>query len=159
MGLPGEIGSIGSRIRERRRAIGMSQEELARAVGVSQPSIAQYEAGNRAVSAHDLPRLSAALGVTVGHLYGEDGITFLGPKEFRLPPWKPGTGRSAMPPEGWGLPGAPDRRTDGGGRRGAAAGPVPRAGPGRAGEGAGDRRAAGRGRDAPRRAAPGRDGG
>jgi Zn-dependent peptidase ImmA (M78 family)/DNA-binding XRE family transcriptional regulator len=65
---------LARRLREAREASKLTQEEVARHLGMSRPSIAQLEAGNRAVSSLELDRLS--------YLYGRDIRDFLA-QDFR----------------------------------------------------------------------------
>jgi transcriptional regulator with XRE-family HTH domain len=61
--------TLGSALRVRRRALGLTQTEVARRVGVSQGLIAQLEGGRfRNPSLAVLRRLAEALSTTVGDL-------------------------------------------------------------------------------------------
>jgi len=62
---------IGRRIRERRRAIGMSQVQLARAVGVTFQQVQKYERGANRIGASRLLELSRVLDVPVSFFYDE----------------------------------------------------------------------------------------
>lgn len=60
-------------IREARKAKGLSQDQLAKMIGVTQGAVAQWENGLTHPSFEVLPKLSAALGVTVDELIGKAG--------------------------------------------------------------------------------------
>jgi transcriptional regulator with XRE-family HTH domain len=60
---------IGSRLRRRRRLMGMTQHELAKACGVRFQQIQKYECGANAIGAARLWELAHALGVPVGYFY------------------------------------------------------------------------------------------
>lgn len=55
-------------IRERRRRLYWAQRHLAHAAGLSRSLIAQYEAGNKAVTLENLERIARALGVRFGNV-------------------------------------------------------------------------------------------
>ncbi len=65
---------LARRLRAAREACGLRQEDVARHLGVSRPTVAQIEAGNRAVSSLELDKLA--------YLYGRDIREFLA-DEFR----------------------------------------------------------------------------
>ncbi|NKS87332.1 transcriptional regulator [Prescottella equi] len=58
-----------NRVREHRKAVGITQAELARAGGVSRQSIVSVEGGDYAPSVYLALRLAAALGTTVEALF------------------------------------------------------------------------------------------
>ena len=60
-------------IREARKAKGLSQDQLAKMIGVTQGAVAQWENGLTHPSFEVLPKLAAALGVTVDELIGKAG--------------------------------------------------------------------------------------
>lgn len=62
--------TLGSRIEERMKAIGMSQAELARRIGISQPSVYALLHRNKSGSRH-LHRIAHELGTTPAYLTGE----------------------------------------------------------------------------------------
>jgi transcriptional regulator with XRE-family HTH domain len=62
---------LSERIKEKRRAIGLSQQVLALRVGVSMMTVRRWESGERAPDANALQRLSAELNVTTSYLLGE----------------------------------------------------------------------------------------
>ena len=70
-GEPGFEG-VASRIREARRALGLTQEELAHRVGVSRSAIAQWETDRTGKVRGNLARVAAVLGVSVGYLLTGD---------------------------------------------------------------------------------------
>ena len=63
--------AIGHRIRERRRAKGISQQALAQAVGVTFQQIQKYERGANRVSASMLSRIAGTLNSPVSEMFGE----------------------------------------------------------------------------------------
>jgi transcriptional regulator with XRE-family HTH domain len=74
---------IGSRIRERRNALGLTQEELGKALrdSLSHQQIQKYEKGENSISCARLVQIAEALGVTAGSLLegvsaksGSDGL-------------------------------------------------------------------------------------
>jgi transcriptional regulator with XRE-family HTH domain len=62
--------TLGRRIEERMKAIGMSQAELARRIGISQPSVYALLHRNKSGSRH-LHRIAHELGTTPAYLSGE----------------------------------------------------------------------------------------
>src|SRR4051794_12283722 len=56
---------LGAAVRERRKALGLSQSQLAEAAGMQQPAIARFEAGGTMPTIPMLQRLAAALGMKV----------------------------------------------------------------------------------------------
>lgn len=64
----------GALIRERRKALGLTQEQLAEILGVTQGSVGQMEAGIRGKSPRlsTLRRLAAALEVSLEALIGDE---------------------------------------------------------------------------------------
>lgn len=60
--------TLGERIREQRKARGMSQEMVAGHLGVSRQAVAKWENGQSAPSAENLHRLAELLGTTAGSL-------------------------------------------------------------------------------------------
>ncbi len=66
---------VGNRMRGRRNILRMSQGVLADALGVSFQQVQKYERGANRVSASMLVKAAKALGTTVGHLVGEEGVT------------------------------------------------------------------------------------
>lgn len=60
---------LGSRIRQARERLGLSQEDLASLVSKDQGAISEYENGRRKISATDLPELAKALQVSLLHFY------------------------------------------------------------------------------------------
>lgn len=67
--MPKTTETIGQRIRNARGD--RTRAELARAVGVDYATFWRWEKGELEPSAQSLPKLAAALGVTVGELFGE----------------------------------------------------------------------------------------
>jgi transcriptional regulator with XRE-family HTH domain len=70
---------VGSRIRQRRWMVGMTQQQLAEKVGIRFQQVQKYETGANRVSASRLWRISRALGVAVGHFFDgledQDGVS------------------------------------------------------------------------------------
>lgn len=62
---------IAERIREARKAAGLSQGQVAKMLGLHRPSVSEMEAGNRKVSAEELARLAEIFDVEVSWLVGE----------------------------------------------------------------------------------------
>ena len=65
---------IGARMRERRRAINMSQADLGEILGVTFQQIQKYESGRNRVSAARLFEICKALNVTLASMF-EDNPT------------------------------------------------------------------------------------
>jgi transcriptional regulator with XRE-family HTH domain len=63
---------IGSRIREARQALGLTQEALAHNVGVSRSAVAQWETERTGQVRANLTRVAAVLGVSLGFLLNGD---------------------------------------------------------------------------------------
>jgi len=72
---------VGSRIKMRRTALGMSQERLGDALGLTFQQIQKYERGTNRVSASRLAHIADALGVTVGWMFNEDGGDPISPRD------------------------------------------------------------------------------
>jgi transcriptional regulator with XRE-family HTH domain len=68
--------TIGPRVRERRTALGLSQEQLARQAGVSLNALHKLEMG-RITDPHfsTLSGIAHALGITVDQLVGEEAVS------------------------------------------------------------------------------------
>ncbi len=64
---------VGKRARERRLALGLTQQQLAEMVGITYQQLHKYETGANRLSAGRLYQLAEALGVGVAHFFGEDG--------------------------------------------------------------------------------------
>ncbi len=62
-------GHVGRRIRERRNALGMSQEKLAAALGISFQQIQKYEVGANRVAASRLWNIAKALEVDISYFF------------------------------------------------------------------------------------------
>jgi transcriptional regulator with XRE-family HTH domain len=66
--------TLGRRIKERRRALGLTQQELAQALGVTPQHISVIEQDKRTPSLSSLARMAEQLGVTVDFLVaGKEG--------------------------------------------------------------------------------------
>lgn len=71
MGATGIVSSLGSRIRQRREASGLTTEEVAVALGRSAFTVAGWELGRCTPPPNVLIRLAALLGTTTSDLRGE----------------------------------------------------------------------------------------
>lgn len=67
---PQDTPNFGERLAQLRKAAGYTQVELAQDLGISQRMVAYYESPNASPPANLLPRLAAALGVTIDALFG-----------------------------------------------------------------------------------------
>jgi transcriptional regulator with XRE-family HTH domain len=67
--VPGELGDIGSRLRQERERDGLSQRELARRLGVSASLISQIESGQSKPSVSTLYAIVTELGVSVDRIF------------------------------------------------------------------------------------------
>ncbi len=63
---------IGSRIREARERLGLSQEDLANLIGKSQNAVSDYEHGRRAIRISELPELARALKLPIAYFFGDE---------------------------------------------------------------------------------------
>jgi transcriptional regulator with XRE-family HTH domain len=59
---------IGERVRDRRHALGLSQEAMAHQVGIHWTFLGQVERGQRNLNLHNLLKLARGLGVDPGEL-------------------------------------------------------------------------------------------
>ena len=73
---------IGSRIFERRVEVGLSTEELAPLIGCNARELAEFETGQRRVSAPLLADFAQVLTVEIGYFF--DGIASAGPQRAAL---------------------------------------------------------------------------
>jgi transcriptional regulator with XRE-family HTH domain len=64
--------AMGQRIRERRRALGMSQGDLARALGITFQQVQKYERGANRVSASKLYEIASTLHAPISYFF--DGL-------------------------------------------------------------------------------------
>lgn len=71
---------VGSRIRVRRKLLGLSQSRLADALGITFQQVQKYEKGSNRVSSSELQAISQILGTTPSALFGEEG-----PSSDRIP--------------------------------------------------------------------------
>lgn len=76
--------SIGSRIKERREELQITQVELAKMVGVSKGSIGNYESGVSAPNEKILYKLFTALNCDANYLYQDDMQILLSENEFKI---------------------------------------------------------------------------
>src|SRR5919106_1636311 len=70
----GELEDIGTRLREERDRVGISQRELARRIGVSASMISQIESGQSKPSVSTLYGIVTELGVSVDEIFGGNGV-------------------------------------------------------------------------------------
>lgn len=63
--------AIAARLREARKAAGLSQGQVAKLLQMHRPTITEIEAGNRRVSAEELTTFASTYDVTVGWLVGD----------------------------------------------------------------------------------------
>ncbi|MGC4405773.1 helix-turn-helix domain-containing protein [Methyloversatilis sp. MC4-4] len=63
--------AIAERLREARKAAGLSQGQVAKLLQMHRPTVSEIEAGNRRVSAEELVRFAETYDVTVSWLLGE----------------------------------------------------------------------------------------
>lgn len=71
---------VGSRLRLRRRMLGMSQETLARSIGLTFQQVQKYEKGLNRVSASRLQQVAQALRIPVSFFFdGAPGASLAGP--------------------------------------------------------------------------------
>src|SRR4051794_37385252 len=67
---PNEIDRlVGSRVRQRRMQLGMSQELLAEQLGVTVPQVQKYEKGVNRIGASRLHKIAGLLGVPIGAFF------------------------------------------------------------------------------------------
>jgi transcriptional regulator with XRE-family HTH domain len=65
-----ENNQLGNRIRAYRKLKGWTQADFARELGVSLSMVGEWERGHRVISAHDIKRICAVLGVSSSELSG-----------------------------------------------------------------------------------------
>jgi transcriptional regulator with XRE-family HTH domain len=70
----GELEDIGTRLREERDRVGISQRELARRVGLSASMISQIESGQSKPSVSTLYGIVTELGVSLDDIFGGNGV-------------------------------------------------------------------------------------
>jgi transcriptional regulator with XRE-family HTH domain len=83
--MAGELEDIGSRLREERDRVGISQRELARRVGLSSSMISQIESGQSKPSVSTLYGIVTELGVSLDDLFGPNGSS-IPPNQDGAPP-------------------------------------------------------------------------
>src|SRR4051794_41913353 len=67
---PNEIDlPVGSRVRQRRMQLGMSQELLAEQLGITVPQVQKYEKGVNRIGASRLHKIAGLLGVPIGAFF------------------------------------------------------------------------------------------
>lgn len=66
---------VGSRIRLRRKLVGMSQDTLAKSIGVTFQQVQKYEKGANRIGSSRLHQIAGILGTSIASLFGaENGI-------------------------------------------------------------------------------------
>ena len=65
------FAQLGTRIAERRKALGITQLQVAEALGVSQQTVNSYEVARRRIPVSALPVLARLLTVSIDELLGE----------------------------------------------------------------------------------------
>lgn len=71
---PGTIDHyVGSRVKMRRRLIGMSQEKLAEQIGVAFQQVQKYEKGTNRIGASRLMKIAEVLGVAPAYFFQQEG--------------------------------------------------------------------------------------
>ena len=60
------------RIKELRKAAGLTQQELGKTLNISTQAISNYELGKRQIPVSMLPQIKEALGCTWAELFGEE---------------------------------------------------------------------------------------
>jgi transcriptional regulator with XRE-family HTH domain len=63
--------ALAERLREARKAAGLSQGQVAKVLQMHRPTVSEIEAGNRRVSAEELTKFAETYDVTVSWLLGE----------------------------------------------------------------------------------------
>jgi transcriptional regulator with XRE-family HTH domain len=66
--------AVGSRVRARRHALGLSQTQLAETLGITFQQVQKYEKGKNRISASVLVRAAARLDTSVQALVGEEDV-------------------------------------------------------------------------------------
>lgn len=72
-GEPSSLQRFGARVRELRRAKGLTQEDLADASGLDRSYVGSLERGERNVSLRNIEKIAKALGVPVARLFRSPG--------------------------------------------------------------------------------------
>jgi transcriptional regulator with XRE-family HTH domain len=80
---------VGTRIREARVALNLTQEQLAKALAISFQQIQNYEKGANGVSAVRLFDICKILKVSLASMFPQDPAKDLEPSFTQLPPNKP----------------------------------------------------------------------
>jgi transcriptional regulator with XRE-family HTH domain len=75
--MAGELEDIGTKLREERDRVGISQRELARRVGLSPSMISQIESGMSKPSVSTLYGIVTELGVSLDDLFGANGSSLV----------------------------------------------------------------------------------
>src|SRR4051812_29930573 len=88
---PNEIDRlVGSRVRQRRMQLGVSQEQLAAALGITVPQVQKYEKGVNRIGASRLHKIAGLLGVPIGAFFeAHAGAQASGPEMGGAEPGQP----------------------------------------------------------------------
>ena len=77
--------TLGQRISEYRKKLGISQEELGARLGVSRQAVSKWETDIASPDMENLLALSREFGISVAELTATPGETALEPSRFRQP--------------------------------------------------------------------------
>ncbi|NTB87648.1 helix-turn-helix domain-containing protein [Agrobacterium tumefaciens] len=69
---------VGSRIRVRRKILGMSQTQLAESLGVTFQQVQKYEKGSNRIGASRLQNMAEILSVPISYFFGESALSSIG---------------------------------------------------------------------------------
>lgn len=72
MGFIKDSREIGAKIRDRRKAVGITQEGLGELLGVSYQQVQKYEKGSNRLSPERLQQVAGALAVPIGFFFGQE---------------------------------------------------------------------------------------
>ncbi len=76
--------TIGERIKEARKRAGFTQKELANQIEAATGTVQQYELGKRQPRLEQLQAIATALGVSVGHLLGQESERVIIPGRLKF---------------------------------------------------------------------------
>ncbi len=79
-----EKEKLGRRIKEIRRARGLSQEQLAELIGIEQKHVSRLEVGKSYPTIDRLEKIALALNVSMGSFFDSENQTSFGEKSKRL---------------------------------------------------------------------------
>lgn len=69
---------VGSRVRVRRKILGMSQTQLAESLGVTFQQVQKYEKGSNRIGASRLQNMAEILSVPISYFFGESALSSIG---------------------------------------------------------------------------------